>query len=132
MSFLGKLHVVDLEGTPRARGQQHGEALRGVIEEHHRRWCAALDEALGADPAPYLDALLAETRFLQVAEAEVPELVEELRGIAEGWACPSRGFLRARCLMRSRGFAWSTLPRAMRWARAVHRSARMRTARGEC
>lgn len=96
MSFLGKLHVVDLEGTPRARGQQHGEALRDVIEEHHRRWYAALGEALDADPLPYLDTLLAETRLLNVAEAETPELVDELHGIAEGSGVPfARVFARA-------------------------------------
>lgn len=83
MSFLGKLHVLDLTGPPRERGRQHGEALRAEIRVHHERWVEAISDDLGEPAGPYLDALVDEG-FLPTAERLAPDLVEELHGLAEG------------------------------------------------
>lgn len=95
MNFLGKLHVLDLSGAPRARGRQHGEALRAEIHAHHGRWMQAISEDLGEPAGPYLDHMVESCAFLATAEQTAPDLLEELHGIAEGAALPfSRVFAR--------------------------------------
>lgn len=83
MSFLGRLHVLDLSGSPRQRGRQHGEALRAEIRAHHERWVEAISEDLREPAGPYLDSLVREP-FLATAERVAPDLVEELHGLSEG------------------------------------------------
>ncbi len=78
------LEVLVLEGTARERGRAHGEALRDLIHEHHLRWVDALQKQNGMDEQSYLDALLAETDFMPAIERWTPDLLEEVRGIAEG------------------------------------------------
>lgn len=95
MNFLGKLHVLDLVGTPRARGHQHGEALRAEIHAHHARWMQAISEDLDEPAGPYLDHMVESCGFLATAQRMAPELLEELHGIAEGADLPfSRIFAR--------------------------------------
>ncbi|HEX5500608.1 MAG TPA: C45 family peptidase, partial [Thermomicrobiales bacterium] len=79
-----ELIVVDGAGGPRQIGRQHGEAARGLIAEGLGRWFAALERRHGAPAAAYIDQFLAETEFLPSVEAWTPELLEEIRGIAEG------------------------------------------------
>jgi len=79
-----KLQVLVLEGTARERGRAHGEALRALIHEHHERWLAALQKQTGMDEGSYLDRLLAETDFIPAVKRWTPNLLEEVRGIAEG------------------------------------------------
>lgn len=87
MSFLGKLHTLDLYGTPRQRGRQHGEALREEIARHHALWEEAIAADLGEPAGAYLDGLI-DQGFLDAAERLAPDLLEELRGIAEGSGIP--------------------------------------------
>ena len=79
-----KLEVLVLEGTARERGRAHGEALRDLIHEHHSRWLDALQKQTGMDEQLYLDRLLAETNFMPAIERWTPDLLDEVRGIAEG------------------------------------------------
>ena len=79
-----KLEVLVLEGTARERGRAHGEALRELIHEHHARWLDALQKQTGMDEQFYLDRLLAETNFMPAIERWTPNLLDEVRGIAEG------------------------------------------------
>ena len=79
-----KLEVLVLEGTARERGRAHGEALRDLIHEHHARWTRALNKQTGMDEQAYLDRLLAQTDFIPAIERWTPDLLEEVRGIAEG------------------------------------------------
>ena len=79
-----KLKVLLLEGTARERGRAHGEALRDLIHEHHARWAAALNKQTGLDEQNYLDWLLTGTNFIPAIERWTPNLLEEVRGIAEG------------------------------------------------
>jgi isopenicillin-N N-acyltransferase-like protein len=83
MSFLGKLHVLDLAGTPHERGRQHGEALRAQIIEHHAQWVEAISDDLGEPAGPYLDGLV-EQGFLATAQRLAPDLLDELHGLSEG------------------------------------------------
>lgn len=82
------MQIIDCFGTPRQRGESHGEALRGPIAEALARWETATMAALGArapkDIDRYCADFLAHTRLMQQAEATTPDLVTELRGIAAG------------------------------------------------
>lgn len=78
------LKVLELRGGPRQRGRIHGEALRPQVHEHLERWKTALVEDLGVDPEQYVQDILAETNFLPAIERWTPDLLEELRGVAEG------------------------------------------------
>lgn len=73
-----------LAGPGRARGQAHGEALRSLVQEHLERWEQALHDDIGMARDDYLDKLYAETAFFPAIEQHTPDLLEEVRGIAEG------------------------------------------------
>jgi len=66
------------------RGQIHGETLRALIIEHQSRWEEDLMKSTGLEADYYLDQLLAETNFMPAIERWTPELLEEVKGIAEG------------------------------------------------
>jgi isopenicillin-N N-acyltransferase-like protein len=81
------MEVLDFEGTPVEVGRAHGEALREAIRAHaetHHEW-------LLANAAVRLDAdslrRLWSSR-LAANEAAAPDLVAEMRGIAEGSGVP--------------------------------------------
>ncbi len=79
-----RLRVVDCAGSPRERGRAHGEALRPVIGEGLGRWLASLGLTHGSDPDSYLREFLTETEYLAAIERWTPDLLDEVRGIAEG------------------------------------------------
>jgi len=72
-----------LEGTPRQRGQIHGETLRPYIHDTISRWHADLRKN-GKDPSAYMRAFLATRNFKPAFQRQVPGLLEEIEGIAEG------------------------------------------------
>ena len=78
--------IVDVSGSGRARGRAHGELLRDRIGGALERWDAEAGQRMGITAAEHLAGLLGATRFLPAIEAATPELLEEVRGIAEGAA----------------------------------------------
>lgn len=78
------LPVLTLEGSARARGRGHGEALRSLIHEYLDRWRADIARDLGVDPTVYLHDLVAANDFLPAVRRWAPDLLEELAGLAEG------------------------------------------------
>jgi len=78
------LRMIELRGGPRQRGRIHGETLRPLVREHLERWKDGLRAELDVDPDTYVAEILAETVFLPAIERWTPDLLEELRGIAEG------------------------------------------------
>jgi hypothetical protein len=87
---VGELHVVTVSGSPRERGRIHGETLRYEIGEVMARTKDGLQEASGLPADEYVDRFLAETNFLPAIERWTPDLLEEVRGIAEGADLPFR------------------------------------------
>ena len=71
-------------GSALERGRAHGEALRELIAEHYARWFDNIAKDLGVDPQSYLRTFLNETDFMPAIEKWTPDLLEEVRGIAEG------------------------------------------------
>jgi len=82
------LPLVEVSGAGRARGRAHGESMRGLIIEHLGRWEDQLRKDLTLSPAKYAEAFFAETNFLPAIERWTPDLLEEVRGIAEGANLP--------------------------------------------
>lgn len=82
------LVIVECRGGPRHRGRAHGETLRRVIAEKVGRWHAAIGEAYGEAADRFLPRFLAATDFAPAIAKHVPDLAEELRGIAEGADLP--------------------------------------------
>lgn len=75
-----------LTGSPRERGHAHGEAVREMMPVAIDRWLDRLTET-GA-PSDFITRLVGETELLTTAERETPDLVDEVRGIAEGSGQP--------------------------------------------
>ncbi|MFA6314207.1 MAG: C45 family peptidase [Sterolibacterium sp.] len=78
------LPLLELRGNARQRGRIHGEALRPLVVEHLECWKDNLAADTGFDPETYVDEFLADTNFFPAIERWTPDLLEELRGIAEG------------------------------------------------
>ena len=81
------MRVVELSGSARDRGRAHGEELRPDIADGMERWRGALARDVG-DPAVYLKRFLTDTDHLSAIERDTPELMDEVRGIAEGAGIP--------------------------------------------
>src|SRR5947208_292733 len=79
--------VVDLSGAPAQLGAAHGESQRGRIREYADRFISWL---LSAAAVRVTEAELWARWAPQVAvnQAEAPDLVEEMRGIARGAGVP--------------------------------------------
>lgn len=82
------MRKIIIKGDGRTRGRQHGEELRDLIREHQQRWADVLRADLDMAVDPYLQRLLTETDFLPAIERHTPDLLEEVRGIAEGAGTP--------------------------------------------
>ncbi len=79
--------LLKLRGAPRERGRAHGEAARGMIQSIVAEHFAFLEYSA----AHILGAALSRAQILQVSDQYVPacerfapDLVDEVRGIAEG------------------------------------------------
>ncbi|MBN1224697.1 MAG: hypothetical protein JXB23_15735 [Candidatus Aminicenantes bacterium] len=78
------IEVVELKGTPRQRGQTHGEALRSKITELIEIWRDDLRRNRTTDPDASINDFLENTQFTKAIKTWTPDLLEEVRGIAEG------------------------------------------------
>jgi len=83
--------IIELTGTPRERGRLHGETARPLIANVVEHWRMDLGKysrnsatAKPVDPDVYLNAFLSENNYLTSIEKWTPDLLEEVKGIAEG------------------------------------------------
>jgi isopenicillin-N N-acyltransferase-like protein len=76
--------MVECRGDGRERGRAHGEALREPIRGLLEAWDADVAARLGRPPQALVSALLETTGFVAAIERHTPDLLEEVRGIAEG------------------------------------------------
>lgn len=79
---------IDCSGGGRERGRAHGEQLREQIGEALERWRVDAARRSGERPDRYAAGFLADTNFLPAIEHHTPDLLEEVRGIAEGAGVP--------------------------------------------
>lgn len=83
MRNTADMPVVLLKGSPRQRGQAHGEALKPQILAHIELMKQFMAENLEASPEQAVNTFLGETQFLPAIERWTPFLIEEMQGMAE-------------------------------------------------
>lgn len=83
--------VIELSGTPRERGRTYGETAKPLIAEVVESWRADLGNfgknstsTKPIDLNSYLNQFLSQTSYLTAIKKWTPDLLEEVRGIAEG------------------------------------------------
>jgi hypothetical protein len=84
MGGISSIEALVLEGSPRKRGQVHGEALRSAILEFEIQWKDHLGASTGMKPSGYIEQFLERTNPLPAISMWTPYLLEEVRGISEG------------------------------------------------
>ena len=80
MTAYAPFPLIDLQGTPRARGRQHGQAAA----ERLRRGARMYAESLLASGVDWPELERRAEALVPSIEAFDPAYVEEMRGIAEG------------------------------------------------
>lgn len=76
--------ILVLSGSPRQRGRVHGEELREKISELTAIWKGELHQKHKVDPDTYIANFLGNTQFEEAVAKWCPDLLEEVKGIAEG------------------------------------------------
>ena len=79
-----KMHCIEIGGTPRERGRSHGEQMRTQVQALFDFGRKGLEQAGGPSLEAIGAAFQQATGHLEAAQRWIPDLVEELRGIAEG------------------------------------------------
>src|SRR3954454_15567741 len=82
------LPVVTCAGSPGECGEQHGEALRGLIAEGLGTWAESIASAHAVAPDAYFQRFVQGTDFLPAIQHWTPALLEEIEGIARASAQP--------------------------------------------
>jgi hypothetical protein len=80
--------VLDLPSDPFERGRIHGEALKEEIHRQVGSWESDLVAGFGVEPEAFVQGFLAATDYLPSIRQWTPNLLEEVRGIAEGSGLP--------------------------------------------
>lgn len=83
-STNGNFKVVVLEGAPYTRGLTHGRTLKKEINEVVGRWKTHLETKHKMKVAEFIEKFFQKTDFLSAIKRWTPELLEEVRGIADG------------------------------------------------
>jgi isopenicillin-N N-acyltransferase-like protein len=73
-----------LEGTAYQRGLAHGETLKDKIQELVQLWQAELSAGFKLDAAQVIHRFLQRTDFVSAIEKWTPDLLDEVRGLADG------------------------------------------------
>ena len=79
-----EIQPLTLEGTAYQRGVIHGETLRSQIQELIGIWKADLSAVFGTDADRHIHTFLQRTRFLPAIKEWTPDLLDEIRGMADG------------------------------------------------
>ena len=83
-----KLKVLRLSGSAYERGLQHGRQLRSEIARTIALWKDDLRSEYKVDPDLLIRDFLAETNFTPAIKRWTPDLLDEVRGIADGSGQP--------------------------------------------
>jgi hypothetical protein len=78
------MRVLVLEGAPYERGFEHGQALKKEIHELVKLWKADIVRSYKMDANTFITKFLKRTNFQKAIKRWTPELLEEVKGIAEG------------------------------------------------
>jgi isopenicillin-N N-acyltransferase-like protein len=78
------IETFNTDGAPLDRGKSLGVGRRQPIQSCLTAWLASLNEAGISDPEQYLSKMLHSTTFIESIQKHAPDLLDEVRGIAEG------------------------------------------------
>jgi isopenicillin-N N-acyltransferase-like protein len=78
------IQPLSLEGTAYQRGLGHGETLRAKIQELVGVWQANLSAGFQLDAGQVIHRFLQRTDFVSAIQKWTPDLLDEVRGIADG------------------------------------------------
>jgi isopenicillin-N N-acyltransferase like protein len=92
---MAPLAFADIIGSARERGRQHGQQLKALVRERDRRWRTEIESFLSMPSDRFIGQFLAETKFVAAIERHAPDLLDEVRGIAEGADLPYEAVLAA-------------------------------------
>src|SRR5262249_49799821 len=81
-----ELRVITLEGSAYNRGLIHGQTLKPEINELVRFWKADLEKTFKMKAETFIANFLKKTDFTRAIKKWTPDLLEEVRGIADGSA----------------------------------------------
>lgn len=83
-----ELRVLELKGNGYDRGLEHGRQLKSEIAKIVMLWKDDLRGRSGQDPDTLIRRFLAETSFTQAIKKWTPDILDEVRGIADGSGQP--------------------------------------------
>jgi predicted choloylglycine hydrolase len=92
---LSRFAFLEISGAPRQRGQAYGEDLRALIAERDRSWRQQIETRTKISAGDFIEDFLQRTNFMPAIERWTPDLLEEVKGIAEGAALSYRDVLAA-------------------------------------
>jgi predicted choloylglycine hydrolase len=80
----GALTVITLEGPAYKRGLTYGTKLKNEIRQLMTRWKDNLRETYKMDPDAFIAKFFAKTNYVAAMKQWTPDLLEEVRGLADG------------------------------------------------
>lgn len=83
-----RLRVLELRSSHYQRGLTHGTELRAEIQKLVALWKADLKQNFGHEADEFVRAFLKDTDFKPTIQKSSPELLDEVRGIADGARVP--------------------------------------------
>lgn len=81
---MQEITTFEIGGSPLERGRQYGEGLKDLIRGRDAAWRRSLEAQTGMPSDAVIGDLVGGMDFLPAIERHTPELLEEVRGIAEG------------------------------------------------
>lgn len=79
-----QLRVLTLQGSPYNRGLVHGKTLRKEIHELINLWKAEIESQYKVNANKFIADFLQKTNFQPAIKKWTPELLDEVRGLADG------------------------------------------------
>lgn len=83
-----ELRVLEIRGAGYERGLQHGRQLKSEIAKLVEIWKGDLRGQSGQDPDALIRRFLSETAFTPAIKKWTPDILDEVRGIADGSGQP--------------------------------------------
>jgi hypothetical protein len=85
---MREIKTLEIGGSPRERGRQHGAGLESLIRARDAAWRRSLETQTGRPSDEVIGDLVGGTDFLPAIERFTPDLLDEVKGIAEGSGLP--------------------------------------------
>jgi predicted choloylglycine hydrolase len=79
-----KLPIVVLEGSAHERGLVHGKTLKTQIHELVKLWKDDLADRFKMDAGAFIQRFVKQTEYVSAIKKWTPDLLDEIKGIAEG------------------------------------------------